>query len=80
MVVREEMCKLGTAGGAGLSRPRRFQTEGAASAEALRCEVRQSIWGKLNNLAFLVPGVGVSVSNGEEGAARRERKLAGRQS
>lgn len=78
MVVREEMRKLGTAGGAGLSRPRRFQMEGAANAEALRCEVRQSIWGKLNNLAFLVPGVGVSVSDGEEGAARRAGEEAGR--
>ena len=78
MVVREEMHKLGIAGGAGLSRPRRFQMEGAASAEALRCEVTQSIWGKLNNLAFWAPGVGVSVSNREEGAARRAGEEAGR--
>lgn len=78
MVVREEMRKLGIAGGAGLSRPRRFQMEGAASAEAPRYEVTQSIWGKLNNLAFWAPGVGVSVSNGEEGAARRTGEEAGR--
>lgn len=52
--------------------------EGAASAEAPRCEVTQSILGKPNNLAFWAPGVGVSVSNGEEGAARRAGEKAGR--